>query len=58
MFCVEEHVPQKVKLKSGTTVSIGRSFSATFHLSDRSVSSKHAMVITDELAVQLKIYIA
>ena len=24
MFCVEEHVPQKVKLKSGTTVSIGR----------------------------------
>ena len=54
MFCVEEHVPQKVKLKSGTTVSIGRSFSATFHLSDRSVSSKHAMVITDEIGSTIK----
>ena len=54
MFCVEEHVPQKVKLKSGTTVSIGRSFSATLHLSDRSVSSKHAMVITDEIGSTIK----
>ncbi len=53
-FCVEEHVPQKVKLKSGTTVSMGRSFSATFHLSDRSVSSKHAMVITDEIGSTIK----
>ena len=50
----DDIIPQRIKLKTGSTVTIGRDFECTFHLPDRSVGRKHAIVVIDELGATIK----
>ena len=50
----DDIIPQRIKLKTGSTVTIGRDFECMFHLPDRSVGRKHAIVVTDELGSTIK----
>ena len=50
----DDIIPQKIKLKVGSTITIGRDFECMFHLPDRSVGRKHAVVSVDELGVTVK----
>lgn len=50
----DDIIPQKIKLKAGSIITIGRDFECTFHLSDRSVGRKHAIVVVDDLGATIK----
>lgn len=50
----DDVIPQRVKLKTGSTIMIGRDFECMFHLPDRSVGRKHAIVVIDELGATIK----
>ena len=50
----DDIIPQRIKLKTGSTVTIGRDFECMFHLPDRSVGRKHAIVVIDELGATIK----
>ncbi len=50
----DDIIPQRSKLKPNSTVTIGRDFECMFHLPDRSVGRKHAIVTVDELGVTIK----
>ena len=50
----DDIIPQRIKLKHGSTVTIGRDFECMFHLPDRSVGRKHAIVVIDELGAKIK----
>lgn len=50
----DDIIPQKIKLKSGSVITIGRDFECNFHLPDRSVGRKHAVVRIDELGATIK----
>lgn len=50
----DDIIPQRVKLKTNSTIVIGRDFECMFHLPDRSVGRKHAEIRTDELGVTLR----
>ena len=50
----DDIIPQRSKLKPNTTVTIGRDFECMFHLPDRSVGRKHAVVFTDDFGVTIK----
>lgn len=50
----DDIIPQRIKLKTGSTVTIGRDFECMFHLPDRSVGRKHAIIVADELGAIIK----
>ena len=54
IICSDNIIPQTVKLKPYSRISIGRNFDCLFHLPDRSVSRKHAEIIVDELGVSIR----